>query len=115
MHASQAQLAAANVDRPGSSAGISVDTWDELAVLTLDGRGMICDCNYAGEALFGYLLSELVWRHVALLLPQFGKLKLMREGQINPHRYQHRRRAVLHDHLELVSRRLVAFAPGRLQ
>jgi len=85
MHASQAQLAAANVDRPGSSAGISVDTWDELAVLTLDGRGMICDCNYAGEALFGYLLSELVWRHVSMLLPQLAELELIQDGRPNAH------------------------------
>lgn len=85
MHASQAQLAATSVDRPGSSTGIAVDAWDKLAVLTLDGRGMICDCNCAGEALFGYLLSELVWRHVSMLLPQLAELELIQDGRPNAH------------------------------
>lgn len=57
----------------------------EPAALTLDERGMICDCNRSGEQLFGYQRSELVWQHVSLLVPQLSGVALVRGGQVDPH------------------------------
>lgn len=56
----------------------------EMAVLTLDERGMIHDCNQDSETLFKYPRIELVRRHVSMLLPQLAELELMRDGQPNP-------------------------------
>jgi PAS domain S-box-containing protein len=58
-------------------------TEDGMAALTLDERGMICDCNSASEKLFGYRRSELVWRHVSMLLPQLTGIDLLEDGRIN--------------------------------
>lgn len=55
----------------------------EMAVLLLNGRGLVCDCSRASEALFKYSRGELVWRHVSLLLPQLAALELTQNGQIN--------------------------------
>ncbi len=57
---------------------------DELAALILDERGMICDCSKAGERLFGYLRTDLVWQHISKLLPQLSDISLVSNGQINP-------------------------------
>jgi PAS domain-containing protein len=57
---------------------------DDLAALTLDERGVILDCSHGAEALFKYRRSELVWRHVSMLLPQLAELDLMPNGQPNP-------------------------------
>jgi hypothetical protein len=57
---------------------------EDMAVLTLDDRGMICDCDRASETLFRYRRSELVWQHVSMLLPQLAGLELMSNGQPNP-------------------------------
>ena len=56
----------------------------DLATMSLDARGMIRDCNRASESLFEYRRSELVWRHVSILLPQLEELELMQNGQPNP-------------------------------
>lgn len=58
---------------------------NDVAALTLDDRGMIWHCNRKGEALFQYRRSELVWRHVSLLLPQLADLNLVLHGEPNPH------------------------------
>lgn len=52
--------------------------------LTVDERGMICDCNRAIETLFGYRRSEVVWRHISMLLPQMEGIDLMPQGRVNP-------------------------------
>lgn len=52
--------------------------------LTVDERGMICDCNRAIESLFGYRRSEVVWRHISMLLPQMEDVDLMPKGKVNP-------------------------------
>ncbi len=57
---------------------------EDLAILSLDERGMIRDCNKAAEKLSGYLRGELVWRHVSMLLPQFAESNLLQEGRLNP-------------------------------
>lgn len=55
-----------------------------MAVLRLNDRGMIRDCNRAIETLFNYRRSELVWRHVSILLPQLAEMALLQDGQPNP-------------------------------
>jgi PAS domain S-box-containing protein len=57
---------------------------DDVAVLTLDARGMILDCSRAAERLFGYRRSEMAWHHVSMLLPQLAKVDLLPDGQPNP-------------------------------
>lgn len=52
--------------------------------LMIDERGMICDCNRAIENLFGYRRSEVVWRHISMLLPQMEDVDLMPQGKVNP-------------------------------
>ena len=79
-----------------------LDKSAQLAVLTIDDRGMVRDCDHGGEALFKYRRSELVWRHVSILLPQLATLDLMQNGQPNPRlrflcRIGHHLQAVTHD------------------
>jgi PAS domain-containing protein len=62
---------------------VAVSAWEDMAVLTLDGRGMICDCNRAGENLFEYHRNALVWRAISMLLPELAGLALMESGQPN--------------------------------
>lgn len=57
---------------------------DDFAALIMDERGMILECNCAAEKLFGYPASELIWRHVSLLLPQLEEGSLVKDGRINP-------------------------------
>ncbi len=82
MIASQVPSTIAGAETAGSRA-VAAAVGDEVALLTLDDRGMICDCNGAGEALFRYRRSELVWRHVSMLLPQFEEMASMENGQPN--------------------------------
>lgn len=65
------------------SAGVA-GTGEDAAVLTVDERGMLCDCNHAGEVLFKYRRRELVWKHFSMLLPQLADVDLMPNGQPNP-------------------------------
>ncbi len=57
---------------------------EELAVLSLDERGMICDCSAAVAEVSGYLPGELLGRHVSFLLPGLPESILVEGGQINP-------------------------------
>lgn len=63
---------------------ITTGTADEAPTLMLDDRGMVCDCNRAGEKLFNYRRGEMVWRHVSMLLPQLADVELVKDGQPNP-------------------------------
>jgi PAS domain S-box-containing protein len=58
--------------------------WQEPPALTLDERGMICDCSNAGEKLFGYSRKNLVWQHVSKLLPELSEIQLLKNGHLNP-------------------------------
>jgi PAS domain S-box-containing protein len=58
--------------------------WQEPPALTLDERGMICDCSKAGEELFGYRRKDMVWQHVSKLLPELSEIQLVKNGQFNP-------------------------------
>lgn len=59
--------------------------YEEAApVLTLDKRGMIRDCNRAGEAFFGYHRREMFWHHVSMLMPELATLDLIVDEQPNP-------------------------------
>jgi len=64
---------------------IEAGTVQDVAALILNDRGMICDCNRDSEMLFKYRRSELVWRHVSMLLPQLAKVEMLENGQPNPH------------------------------
>lgn len=57
--------------------------WQEPPTLTVDERGMICDCSKAGEKLFGYSLRDLVWQHVSKLLPELSGIQLVKNGRLN--------------------------------
>ena len=61
----------------------SANAYEDLATITLDERGMICDCSRASESLFKYRRSELVWRHVSMLLPGLETWELIQNGQPN--------------------------------
>lgn len=76
--------AAVRTDSEHPASAIGSSPGHDLAAISLDERGMIRDCNRASEALFNYRRSELVWRHVSLLLPQLAQLDLMQGGQPNP-------------------------------
>ena len=82
--------------------GVSAVVQDDPAVLTLNDRGMICDCNRSGEALFRYRRSEMVWQHVSILLPQLADMELVQNGAPNSRlrylsRIGHRFQAVARD------------------
>lgn len=62
----------------------SMDTADNMAVLMINDNGIIHECNRAFEKLFGYLSSDILWKHVSLLLPQLAGIALMNSGQVNP-------------------------------
>jgi hypothetical protein len=68
----------------GGSGVIAAGAVDDIAALTLDERGMIRDCSRGAELLFRCRRSELVWRHVSVVLPQLAELELMPHGQPNP-------------------------------
>ena len=57
---------------------------DDTAALMLNERGMIRDCSKSLEELVGYTRSELVWRHVSMLLPQLEESAMIRGGRLNP-------------------------------
>lgn len=65
------------------SSGISDAGKIDLAVLTLNDRGVIRDCSRACEQVFGYPPAELAGRHVSMLLPQLPDTDLVQEGRIN--------------------------------
>ena len=80
----RAATGAVGTDRGGRATPSAVEPFTDVAALTLDDRGMVCDCNRAGETLFRYARSELVWRHVSMLLPQLAGLEMMANGEPNP-------------------------------
>lgn len=57
--------------------------WQDPPALTLDERGMICDCSMAGEKLFGYPRQDMVLQHVSKLLPELSEIQLVKDGQFN--------------------------------
>ncbi len=60
-----------------------LNAYETEAVLMLDSRGMIFDCNGAGEALFKYRRSELVWQNISMLFPELADMELVQDGQPN--------------------------------
>lgn len=101
MLVNQVQAAEA-VQAAGGFAIGAANAVEDTAVLTLDDRGMVRDCNRGGELLFKYRRGELVWRHVSMLLPELADMDLMPNGQPNPRlrylcRVGHHLQAVTHD------------------
>jgi len=84
MLADQAQATVATVAATDKRNVIAVGAVVGLVSLTLDERGMVCDCNCAGESLFKYPRNELVLRHISMLLPQLAEVELIENGQLNP-------------------------------
>lgn len=62
----------------------STGTEDSVAVLMLNDKGMIRECNELAGRFFGYQPSQLVWRHISMLLPQLAEIVLMQGEQVNP-------------------------------
>jgi PAS domain-containing protein len=62
----------------------TVQTADDFACLTLDSRGMICDCNATAESLFKAPRSTVILQHVSLLLPELAEMELMPNCEVNP-------------------------------
>lgn len=85
MATNQVHSVATGPSQAAVSASIPAATDDDLALLTLDDEGILCDCSSEGEALFKYCRDELIGRHISLLLPELLELELMQDGQINPH------------------------------
>ncbi|HEY8085541.1 MAG TPA: PAS domain-containing protein [Methylophilaceae bacterium] len=52
--------------------------------LVLNELGMICDWNSQFRNWLGYRRSDLVFRHISVLLPKLADIKLMCGKQINP-------------------------------
>ncbi len=52
--------------------------------LVLNELGMICDWNSQFRDWLGYRRSDLVFRHISVLLPKLAEIKLMCGKQINP-------------------------------
>ncbi len=56
----------------------------DLATILLDEHGFICDSDRVCEALFGYGCTEMVSRHVSVVLPQLTNVQLLYDGAPNP-------------------------------
>ena len=56
----------------------------ELATIALDDRGLIQDCSTTCERVLGYARTELVGRHISLLIPKLEGIELVKQNQINP-------------------------------
>ena len=78
MYLAKESVATSETDTPSHA------VWQEPPALTLDERGMICDCSKASETLFDYSRKDLVWQHVSKLLPELPEILLVKNGQFNP-------------------------------
>jgi PAS domain S-box-containing protein len=56
----------------------------ELATIAMDDQGLIQDCSSACEQVLGYPRTELLGRHVSMLVPKLEGIELVRQNQINP-------------------------------
>jgi len=57
---------------------------DQEAVLTIDDRGTIYDCNYPGVKLLDCLPGELIGKPVGSVLPELTDIKLFQETLSTP-------------------------------
>ena len=55
-----------------------------LAALMLNESGLVCAWDSACKMLFGHQESEIVSRHVSVLLPQLANVELLKGGEPNP-------------------------------
>jgi hypothetical protein len=53
-------------------------------MLTVDARGMVCDCNRQCETVFKRRRSEMLWKHISVLLPKLAEVPLWKDGTPNP-------------------------------
>lgn len=64
----------------GNSTGVE----DDIVVLTLNDKGMIRECSKTSWNLLGCPSSQLIWKHISLLLPQLVGVQLMNGKKLNP-------------------------------
>lgn len=60
-----------------------VEMHDAPAFL-MNVQGIIRSCNKSAERRFGYPQSELLWRHISCLFPQFADVELVMQDHLNP-------------------------------
>jgi len=58
---------------------------ENTVILTLNGNGLICECNRAGCKLLGCTRNALAWQHVSRLLPQLQNSLLLKNAHLNPY------------------------------
>jgi PAS domain S-box-containing protein len=63
----------------------------DQAIITTDRVGVVRSCCPQCEKIVGHKATELVGRHISILIPKLGDLELMLGDEINPRlRYQSR-------------------------
>jgi PAS domain S-box-containing protein len=60
------------------------DSKPGVATLALNDDGLIQGCSSACEKVFGYVQTELLGRHVSVLLPKLEGVVLVSRNEINP-------------------------------
>jgi PAS domain S-box-containing protein len=61
-----------------------MEGYRNMATIALNEDGLIQGCSSTCEKLFGYELTELLGRHISLLLPKLEGIKLVCRNEINP-------------------------------
>ena len=56
----------------------------EAATIFLNEQGLIQDCNFTCEQVFGYPKTALLGRHISLLVPKLKDTELVKQSKINP-------------------------------
>lgn len=62
----------------------ATDSKSGAATLALNDDGLIQGCSSACEKIFGYKQTELLGRHVSMLLPKLEGVVLVSRNEINP-------------------------------
>lgn len=62
----------------------AMDNRPGMATVALSDDGLIQGCCPACEKIFGYRQTELLGRHVSVLLPKLEGVELVKQNEINP-------------------------------
>lgn len=65
------------------AAGRASGLADDLAILALDDRGMVLECNATCERRYGYGKAELEGRHISTLFPELRGIELVVDERVN--------------------------------
>lgn len=63
----------------------NTNTFNDLALLTLDINGVIKDCNKAGADLLGCEPSKVTRLNISKFLPRLGEVALLKGERVNPY------------------------------